>query len=129
VTDWDTEGGGHQKIYRGYASGTAVINSGAGTSGPVDIRQGEHMSFVVAATAWTAASMSFRAAHSATAATFWPVHDSDGAIPRIAASRGSLYGTNDVVGQQHYVRFWSENGSYADTSQTGNRVIRYYLKG
>jgi len=97
-------------------------------SNAVDVRQYQHVSFVVK-DAWTTGSMAFKAAETATAATFWPVYSKDNAMPRVPAQAGTLHGTDDLIGQQHFIKFWSEDGSAGTVAQAGTRTIKYWLKG
>ena len=127
MSDWNTDGGGHQVTYAGTASGEATIANGKAISGAVDVRQFRHVSFVVKG-AWTAGSMAFKAADTATAATFWPVYAKDNTLPRVPTKAGTLYATNDIVGEQHFIKFWAEDGSAGTVAQGAERTIKYYLK-
>lgn len=129
TTDWNTYGGGHQKIYRGTATGTAVIAAGAAVSGSVDVSQFTDVSFRIVGTAWTGGSMAFQAAHLSTEGTFHPVCGSDGALSRLGVAQGSYYLAPAAVGAQHHLKFWSEDGAGGTVAQAAERVIRYCLKG
>jgi len=127
VTDWNEEGGGHQAIYRGTATGTTTMASAY--SGAVDIRQFNSLSFAVVGTAWTGGTMAWQAAHLSTEGTFYPVCGTGGALVRVPISHGTLYAAPSSVSAQHFVKFWSENGSGGTVAQADSRTIRYYLKG
>ena len=118
---WDTN------IARQSATTTATIANGAAVSGAIDLR-GYAGGLIRMPAAWTAAHVGFQVSD-ATAGTYVPLYDRDGALVTINVAVSRAYPLPAEAFGARYVKLWSQNGAGADANQGAARDIGVDLKG
>lgn len=86
------------------------------------------MGVVEIPSAWTAASLGFKAATSEDG-TYLPLYGSDAALLQIASpSTSTVYVLPAELAAASYVKLWSQDGSAGDTAQAAARTLKLTVK-